>query len=96
MPMSAPRVTTGDAFKRKPTAFKSAMLANGLNPVHRTRWVVPATHGQQGGKGVLIHPNEGNKQIFQAFSRLSSFTKRSSAGTNLRVSCSVVMISLAE
>ena len=94
--MAAPWMTTGDALEGKPTTFESTVLANGLNPVHRTRWVVPATHGQQGGQGVLIHPDEGNKQVFQAFSRLSSFTKRSSAGTSLEASCSEVMISLAE
>lgn len=96
MPMATPRVTTCDAFEGEPTSFKSAVLANGLHTVHRTSRVIPATHGQQGGEGVLIHPNEGNKQVFQASWRLSSFTKRSRAGTSFGASCSVVMISLAE
>ncbi len=96
MPMAAPRVTTGDALEGKPTTLESTVLANGLYSVHRTSRVIPASHGQQGGQGVLIHPDQGNKQVFQASWRLSSFTKRSSAGTSLEASCSEVMISLAE
>lgn len=96
MPVAAPRVTTRDAFEGEPTTLEGSILANGFQAIGRAGGMVPATHGQKWRQSVLIHLDQGDKQVFQAVGGLSSRTKRSSAGTSFWASTSDGMISLAE